>query len=48
MWHELQRQTAAQSIQGLLIEVPNSRHFIQQDAPHIVVDALHRLISVDS
>lgn len=48
LWHELQRQTAAQSIQGLLIEVPNSRHFIQQDAPHIVVDALHRLISGDS
>ncbi len=48
LWHELQRQTAAQSIQGLLIEVPNSRHFIQQDAPHIVVDALHHLTSGDS
>ncbi len=48
LWHELQRQTAAQSIQGSFIEVVKQPALHSTGCPDIVVDALHRLISGDS
>ncbi|UKS54670.1 alpha/beta fold hydrolase [Exiguobacterium acetylicum] len=45
LWHELQRQTARQSLRGSFINVSNSGHFIHHDAPDKVIHALQTLIS---
>ena len=40
LWHEVQAQTAALSPRGRLQVVPGSGHFIQNDRPEVVIDAV--------
>ncbi len=40
LWLDVQRRTAALSPQGRLVVAEGSGHFVQQDRPQIVVDAL--------
>ncbi len=42
--HDLNRKLAARSIRGEFRLVPNSRHYIQDDAPLIVVDAVRSVV----
>jgi pimeloyl-ACP methyl ester carboxylesterase len=44
VWQELQRELATRSPQGEQIVAPKSGHYIQNDEPSLVIDAVRRVV----
>jgi len=43
-WNELQRELAATSADARHVVAPGSGHYVQNDAPALVVDAVRRMV----
>ncbi|MGM0791417.1 MAG: alpha/beta fold hydrolase [Bacillota bacterium] len=48
LWNEMQRELLEISSQGELVIAENSAHYIQRDEPEVIMDAVRKLIDLQS